>query len=481
MIVTMKLKTQAVRDHNKPIWTTLAALTSPAITAESLVHAGLSNEAASAKSELMARSAQKLIDLGHEADAVATAVYVPGRIEIFGKHTDYCGGRSLLCAVDRGLCMVAVRSKSRQQVRITEIKSSRSIEFEQSAAIKPVADGWPNYPMATARRIARDFPDVQCGGVDIAFAGDLPLAAGLSSSSTLIVATWLTLAAFGGLFDHSMYKQYLGTIEELVTYFGAIEAGRVFGPFAADGGVGTTGGSQDHAAMVLCRAGELSQVSYSPLQIERAVPLSDKWKFVIAVSGVVAEKTGTAMAHYNGLSARARQVLKIWNEHTGRQDATLVEALDSATDAADRIYSYIDGMTEGADGQFTLTNRLRQFILESYQLVPSATDAIASEDMNKFGQLTAQSQKAAEQWLGSQVPETIALPESARELGAIAASSFGAGFGGSCWALVSARDVADFGEKWLASYRSRVDPDTADRACVWVTDAGPGALWLGAD
>ena len=28
--------------------------------------------------------------------------FVPGRIELFGKHTDYAGGRSLVCAVDRG-------------------------------------------------------------------------------------------------------------------------------------------------------------------------------------------------------------------------------------------------------------------------------------------------------------------------------------------------------------------------------------------
>ena len=28
--------------------------------------------------------------------------FVPGRIEVVGKHTDYAGGSSLLCAVERG-------------------------------------------------------------------------------------------------------------------------------------------------------------------------------------------------------------------------------------------------------------------------------------------------------------------------------------------------------------------------------------------
>src|SRR6187431_2490428 len=35
------------------------------------------------------------------------AWWIPGRIEIFGKHTDYAGGRSLVAAVPRGFAIVA--------------------------------------------------------------------------------------------------------------------------------------------------------------------------------------------------------------------------------------------------------------------------------------------------------------------------------------------------------------------------------------
>jgi len=38
--------------------------------------------------------------------------------------------------------------------------------------------------------------------------------------------------------------------------------------------------------------------------------------------------------------------------------------------------------------------------------------------------------------LGNQIPQTIFLAKTARQLGAVAASAFGAGFGGSVWALV---------------------------------------------
>ena len=58
--------------------------------------------------------------------------------------------------------------------------------------------------------------------------------------------------------------------------------------------------------------------------------------------------------------------------------------------------------------------------------------------------------------LGNQIPETILLTTLARQTGAFAASSFGAGFGGSVWALVSSGDANRFGKAWVAAYRDAV-------------------------
>ena len=44
------------------------------------------------------------------------------------------------------------------------------------------------------------------------------------------------------------------------------------------------------------------------------------------------------------------------------------------------------------------------------------------------------------------------LAAQAKGCGAIAASAFGAGFGGSVWALVRDADVPSFIEKWSADY-----------------------------
>src|SRR5512135_2845125 len=105
--------------------------------------------------------------------------FVPGRIEVFGKHTDYAGGRSLLCCVERGFHVVA-RPRPDRVVRIADavlgVEASRVLsEAEETIG----TESWTAYPSAVVRRIARNFPG-DLRGADIAFASDLPRSAGLS-------------------------------------------------------------------------------------------------------------------------------------------------------------------------------------------------------------------------------------------------------------------------------------------------------------
>ena len=47
-----------------------------------------------------------LVDAGTDASTAARAYFVPGRVEVMGKHTDYAGGRSLLAAISKAFCVV---------------------------------------------------------------------------------------------------------------------------------------------------------------------------------------------------------------------------------------------------------------------------------------------------------------------------------------------------------------------------------------
>ncbi len=65
-----------------------------------------------------------------------TAWWIPGRIEVLGKHTDYGGGRSLLCAVERGFHLVA-RPNSEGIVRLLDAKTGARLEVPLSANVPP--------------------------------------------------------------------------------------------------------------------------------------------------------------------------------------------------------------------------------------------------------------------------------------------------------------------------------------------------------
>jgi galactokinase len=82
------------------------------------------------------------------------------------------------------------------------------------------------------------------------------------------------------------WRDAIRTDEDRAGYFGCIENGASFGPLAGDVGVGTHGGSEDHAAIVMSRAGELRQFSYDPIRLERVAMMPAGWTFVVAFSGV---------------------------------------------------------------------------------------------------------------------------------------------------------------------------------------------------
>src|SRR5207237_3528995 len=131
---------------------------------------------------------------------------------------------------------------------------------------------WSNYPFTVMRRVARNFPE-ELRGVDLAFASDLPPAAGLSSSSALIVATFLALADANDLTNRAEYAAAVRGAEDLAAYLGAIENGSSFRDLAGDRGVGTQGGSEDHTALLCARPRALVQYAFAPIRFERAVRL----------------------------------------------------------------------------------------------------------------------------------------------------------------------------------------------------------------
>jgi galactokinase len=302
------------------------------------------------------------------------------------------------------------------------------------------------------------------------FKSSLPKAAGLSSSSALIVATFLPLAAFNRLERHPAWRDNVPDRHALAGYLGAVESGRAFGSFPADHGVGTHGGSEDHTAILCCRAGQLSVYRFLPVAHEGDVVLPEGWTFAIAISGVHASKTGAVRDHYNRLATEVARLAALCRQTTGREDESLLTAIESHADALERLRATVASASDAA----TLLPRLDQFTAESIEIIPAVIERLMAGDVAGIGTLVDRSQRLAEDTLANQVPETVALVRSARALGAVAASAFGAGFGGAVWALVRRDELAGFLDRWRAAYLAD-HPESAASAEFFGGDPGPAA------
>ena len=432
---------------------------------------GMSDAQAAAKAAALARCDRALDTLG--AHAHRWSVWVPGRVELFGKHTDYAGGRSLLCVVERGF---AVRAAPRADatVRAVDVAGGEQVATSLDPAVPDSAPGWPHYVGTVARRLARNFSCAR-RGVDFAFESDLPVAAGMSSSSALMIAVFVSLAKSNDLRSAEEFRREIFSREELASYLGSIENGESFRSLEGDAGVGTLGGSQDHTAIMCSAPGRVIQYSFAPVRREAVYRLPPTHTLVVASSGVVAEKTAGAREAYNHAAWLVRLLLDAWNRETARRDATLADAVRSSSDAPELLRRVARSAAAPGYAGEQLVRRLDQFVLEAFELVPAAGSALARGALDELGPLADRSQRAAVEWLGNQVPETIALAGLARSHGAIAASAFGAGFGGSVWALVPSGAAPAFSARWEASYRAAF-PAQAARATFFTSPAGPGAI-----
>jgi galactokinase len=389
------------------------------------------------------QAAERLLPDARNADL--RRWFVPGRIEVFGKHTDYAGGRSLLTTTSAGIAIVS-RARGDRLVHVADASRGLAIELPLSPETESPT-GWGNYVATVARRVARNFPDAS-RGADVVIASNLPRAAGMSSSSALMIGVFLAIAAPNGLLWSEPLATLCSSPESLAEYVACIENGQTFHSLTGDRGVGTFGGSEDHTAILCCRPDAVTCYRFCPVVCERIVTLPPGWAFVAASSGVTASKTGAARERYNRLSLAVRAVFDEWTTASGSSAGSLGAALRESSGAADDIRHTLRRSRRNDFSPDQLVRRFDQFQLESEVLVPAATDAFARADALALREVAVRSQAAAEELLENQVPETVALVRRGYALGAYATSAFGAGFGGSVWALVARENLAAFSREW---------------------------------
>lgn len=394
-------------------------------------------------------------------------VFVPGRIELLGKHTDYAGGSSLLVAVDRGFTFDATAVPG-DRLTVVARDSGEEVSYtlpdgRVAGPTSATPGSGPDGPRPSWARYADSLLDClresgyghALGGARLSFSSTLPADAGLSSSSALITGLFLALDAVWGLSGRGDFRESVPDREALADWLARAERGEA---------VGTRGGSQDHTAILCARPGCVVRYGHAPVRFRGQAPVPPGWRFAVAVSGVVADKGAAARSAYNRLSDLAAEAARAWAEgrgahaHSGleggsprrRRSPTLADALE----AEGSQWPVLETIRRGAAvldvDPAPLTDRARHFC-EEVGLVDEAFEALSRGDVEELGHSVDRSVALGAELLANQVPETLALARLARDVGAAAASPFGAGFGGSVWALIP----DDAGQRFLDLWRRR--------------------------
>lgn len=126
--------------------------------------------------------------------ASSLQIKTPGRICLFGDHQDYLGLPVIACAIDRFVFLSSeLNATSNFRLRMPDIGEERIIPISETFDTLKQGDH-----LASTLRVVRRYGCVPDRGFDIKITSNLPINAGVSSSSAVVVAwTHFLLTAFG--------------------------------------------------------------------------------------------------------------------------------------------------------------------------------------------------------------------------------------------------------------------------------------------
>ena len=354
-------------------------------------------------------------------------IAAPGRVNLIGEHIDYHGLPVLPMALRRSI-RVTFRPRADRRIRATSAGSYGDREFAWTPHLAPVQPGdWENYLRAAAEAVAGKWGVLH--GIDAAIGSDLPPAAGLSSSSALIVAFTLALLRANGI---------VAGFEELME---VLPEGEHF--------VGTRGGGMDHAASLASRAGCASLIAFAPLSV-RHVPIPPDWAFLVAHSLHTAEKSGAAREEYNARRLAGVEGLRALG-FPSYAEAMLAHAAPPADPLQRDAFLHVT------------SEALR---------VQEAVDSMERDLPEHFGQLLLASHASLRDRLKVSSPPLDHLVDAAMRSGALGARLTGAGFGGCVVILCRRPERPEVRSRLFALYYSgRAEFDPGQH----LIDAEPGA------
>jgi galactokinase len=360
----------------------------------------------------------------------AFVVRAPGRVNLIGEHTDYNDGFVLPMAIDRAI-WIALRPRDDDRVRITSLDYDTTAEFALGALEKTDA-GWVEYLKGVAWSLQE--AGYALGGWEGVMTGDIPRAAGLSSSAALELAT---ARAFTAVVDLPWEPATMAKLcQRAENQWVGVNCGIMDQMISA-------AGQADHALLIDCRSLETEA---APLPPQTAVVVLD-----------TATRRGLVDSAYNERRAQCEAAARFFDVPALRDVS--VEAFEARADALDDV----------------TRRRARHVITENTRTL-RAVEAMRRGDAEALGRLMNASHASLRDDFEVSSDGLNAMVQAAlAEDGCYGARMTGAGFGGCAVALVRADLAAIFASNVAASYEATMEIEPH----VYVCQATDGADIVG--
>jgi galactokinase len=365
------------------------------------------------------------------------SIRAPGRVNLLGEHVDYNDGPVLPAAIDRAVYLAATEEPGRTVVLYAvDLGEETCIELDQLESIScrqgEELPGWALYPAGVAR--ALQDAGLEVNGARVAYASDVPIGAGLSSSAAVEVGFAALWQAIGGWQVERLRLAQL--CQRAENEYVGVACG-LMDQFASACGV------EGHALYFDTRSLEW-----------QAAPLPKGTALVIADSGVRRDLTTSA---YNERRAACERAVSMLQEYLPN-----IQALRDVKVTEFAAYSVM--LPE-------VIRRRAEHVVKEIARVESALNALKRDDKQAMGALMYAGHKSLRELYEVSTPELDALVDLSRDLpGCIGARLTGAGFGGCTINLVEAEQAQEFIQGLKTGYLER----TRRQAQVYLCRASQG-------
>ncbi|MCK9342651.1 MAG: galactokinase [Massilibacteroides sp.] len=349
-------------------------------------------------------------------DGTTGSVYAsPGRINLIGEHTDYNGGFVFPGAIDKGM-IAEIKLNGTDKVCAYSIDLKDYVEFGFNEEDAPKAS-WARYIFGVCREIIKRGGKLK--GFNTAFAGDVPLGAGMSSSAAL-ESTYAF--AMNDLFDCGIDKFELAKIGQATEH----------------NYCGVNCGIMDQFASVFGKAGSLIRLDCRSLEYQY-FPFNPKGYRLVLLDSVVKHELASS-AYNDRRKSCENAVAAIQKRHPE------VEFLRDAD---------MDMLNE-AENSMSDEDYLRaEYVIGEVQRVLDVSAALERGDYETVGQKMYETHYGMSKQYEVSCEELDFLNDKAKECGVTGSRVMGGGFGGCTINLVKDELYDRFIETTSEAYKAK--------------------------